>query len=167
MKRFHVHLAVEDLEKSLGFYSALFGEAPSVVRADYAKWMLEDPRLNFAISLQGEQRGIDHVGLQVDTEEELERLKGRAEAASGAVLDQGDVACCYASSRKHWTVDPQGLAWEQFRTMAEADTLGPDRTDRGAACCVPRRSSAPVGAEAGAACCDPSSDSVATGTCCT
>ncbi len=117
MKRFHVHAHVEDLQASIAFYTRLFAAEPSRVEADYAKWMLDDPRVNFAISTRGSGPGIDHLGIQADTEEELAELKGRAQAADMALLDEGETTCCYARSDKHWLTDPQGIAWECFRTL--------------------------------------------------
>ncbi len=119
MKRFHVHAHVEDLQKSIAFYSRLFDAEPTRVESDYAKWMLEDPRINFAISTRGGKPGVDHLGMQTDTEEELAQLKARAQAADLALLDQGETTCCYARSEKHWVTDPQGIPWEHFHTMAD------------------------------------------------
>jgi catechol 2,3-dioxygenase-like lactoylglutathione lyase family enzyme len=138
MKRFHVHVAVDDLAKSIDFYSKLFGQAPTKEKADYAKWMLEDPRVNFAISARGQATGVDHFGFQVDNAEELQALKKFAEAASGEkVLEQNDTTCCYANSEKHWTIDPQGLAWEHFHTLSEAKHFGSDAVENANACCAP------------------------------
>lgn len=138
MKRFHVHVAVEDLTASVGFYSKLFGQSPSKQQPDYAKWMLDDPRVNFAISARGHGVGVNHFGFQAESPEELASLKQLAEVASdGQVLDQGEAACCYAKSEKHWTVDPQGLAWEHFLTMSDAMTFGQDVATRDGACCIP------------------------------
>jgi lactoylglutathione lyase len=117
MKRFHVHAHVDDLHASIAFYSKLFAAEPARVESDYAKWMLEDPRLNFAISTRGGKPGIDHLGFQTDTDEELAQLKARAAAADMALLDEGETTCCYARSEKHWVTDPQGIAWEHFRTL--------------------------------------------------
>ncbi len=117
MKRFHVHLHVDDLARSIGFYSTLFAAEPTRVEADYAKWMLDDPRINFAISTRGSRPGIDHLGFQTDDPEELAGLRARAEAADLALLDEGDTTCCYARSEKHWVTDPQGIAWEHFHTL--------------------------------------------------
>ena len=124
MKRFHVHVAVEQFEESVRFYSALFGHGPTVAHADYAKWMLEDPRINFAISQRGRRAGVNHVGFQVETPEELEELRARIDAASDTVIEQRDIACCYARSDKHWVTDPSGIAWESFRTLGEAVIYG-------------------------------------------
>lgn len=119
MKRFHVHAHVDDLPASIAFYSKLFGADPARVEADYAKWMLEDPRVNFAISTRGSKPGIDHLGIQTDTEEELAELKARAQAADLSLLDEGETTCCYARSDKYWLQDPQGIAWEQYRTLGD------------------------------------------------
>jgi hypothetical protein len=167
MKRFHVHVAVRDLTQSIVFYSKLFGQMPSVERHDYAKWMLDDPRLNFAISSRGHAVGLNHFGFQVDSTEELKPLKILVEAESaGQVLDQGETACCYAKSEKHWTVDPQGLAWEHFHTMSEAKKFGQDTANQTGACCIPVKASAQDGAQAKAACCIPNSEGPAAGACC-
>ena len=117
MKRFHVHAHVEDLKASVAFYSKMFAAEPTRVESDYAKWMLEDPRINFAISTRGGKPGVDHLGIQTDSAEELVELKARAEAADMALLDEGQTSCCYARSEKHWVTDPQGIAWEHFHTL--------------------------------------------------
>jgi hypothetical protein len=117
MKRFHVRAHVEELDKSIAFYSKMFGAEPTRVETDYAKWMLEDPRINFAISTRGAKLGVDHLGIQADSEEELQELKTRAQAADMALLDDGETTCCYARSDKYWITDPQGIAWEQFHTL--------------------------------------------------
>ncbi len=117
MKRFHVHLHVDDLQASIAFYTRLFAAQPARLEADYAKWMIEDPRINFAISTRGSKPGVDHLGLQTDGAEELAELKARAASADMALLDEGETTCCYARSEKHWVTDPQGIAWEHFHTM--------------------------------------------------
>ena len=117
MKRFHVHLHVQDLAQSIGFYSKLFAAEPARHESDYAKWMLEDPPVNFAISTRGQAAGIDHLGIQTDDAAELAALKARAEAADLSPRDEGLGTCCYARSEKHWITDPQGIAWEHFRTL--------------------------------------------------
>ena len=117
MKRFHVHAHVEDLPASIAFYSKMFGAEPTRVEADYAKWMIEDPRLNFAISTRGGTPGVDHLGIQTDTEEELIELRERARSADLTLLDVGETTCCYARSEKHWLTDPQGIAWEHYHTL--------------------------------------------------
>ena len=119
MKRFHVHAHVEDLPESVAFYSKMFAAEPARLESDYAKWMLEDPRINFAISTRGGKLGVDHLGFQTDTDEELAQLKTRAQAADMTLLDAGNVSCCYARSEKHWVTDPQGIAWEHFHTLAD------------------------------------------------
>lgn len=155
MKRFHVHMHVADLDKSIGFYSKLFAAEPVRVESDYAKWMLEDPRLNFAISTRAAQPGIDHLGFQTDDAEELDALKARVEAADMALLDEGETTCCYARSEKHWITDPQGIAWEHFHTLSNIPVFSEAQTVGAAAvCCTPAESSAPEPAEA-SACCTP------------
>lgn len=152
--RFHVHIAVEDLPASLQFYSQLFGTGPSKERPDYAKWLLVEPPVNFAISSRGHGAGVDHFGFQAETPEELVALKIRAEAASeGALLDQGEAACCYARSEKHWTADPQGLAWEHFLTMSDALTYGEDVATRDGACCIAVKGHSVEDARSGDDCC--------------
>lgn len=142
MKRFHVHLNVQDLGKSIAFYSKLFAAEPTRVESDYAKWMLEDPRVNFAISTRGGEPGVDHLGFQTDNAEELVALKDRAEAADMALLDEGQATCCYARSDKHWVTDPQGIAWEHFHTLGNVPVFGESRPTESAnadsACCAPR-----------------------------
>ena len=159
MKRFHVHAHVDDLQKSVAFYSHMFGAEPSRVEADYAKWMLEDPRVNFAISTRGDQVGVDHLGLQTDTAEELAELKARAQAAELALVDEGETTCCYAHSEKHWVTDPQGIAWEHFHTLASIPTFSqasPAKVAGAQACCTGATSRGnPVGVAVAAApsCC--------------
>ena len=139
MKRFHVHAHVEDLQKSIAFYSAMFDTQPTRVESDYAKWMLEDPRVNFAIATRGGKPGLDRLGIQADTEEELAELQARARAAYIALFDEGETSCCYARSDKHWVTDPQGIAWEQFHTLANipvfSEKAAPAR--EASACCAP------------------------------
>jgi lactoylglutathione lyase len=127
MKRFHVHLHVDDLSKSVDFYSKLFDAEPARLEPDYAKWMLEDPRVNFAVSTRGSGRGVDHLGFQAEDAEELAELKRRASAADRTLFDEGDTVCCYAKSEKHWVTDPQGLAWEHYRTMDASKIFGQGR----------------------------------------
>jgi len=118
MKRFHVHVHVDDLAKNVAFYNAMFGQEPARRETDYAKWMLTDPPVNFAISTRGTATGVDHLGIQVETQEELAGLKANAAQADLALLDEGETSCCYARSDKYWVTDPQGIAWEQFHTLA-------------------------------------------------
>jgi lactoylglutathione lyase len=146
MKRFHVHVAVAELAPNVRFYSTVFGAPPTVLKDDYAKWMLEDPRVNFAISTRGAVPGLDHLGLQVDSDAELAALRAQVEQADIAALDQPEAACCYAQSNKYWTTDPQGIAWETFHSLASIPTYGDERKE---------------GAEAGAGCCAPQAQAVA------
>ena len=146
MKRLHVHVSVADLSQSIGFYSALFAAKPSVVKPDYAKWMLEDPRVNFAISTRGREVGLDHLGIQVETKDELQDVYARLRQAGGDVIEQGETACCYATSEKSWIGDPAGIAWETFHTTGEStvygDGTGENRariaSERQNACCAPQ-----------------------------
>ncbi len=155
MKRFHVHMHVADLDKSIGFYSKLFAAEPVRVESDYAKWMLEDPRLNFAISTRASQPGIDHLGFQTDDPAELATLKARAEAAHMALLDEGATTCCYARSDKHWITDPQGIAWEHFQTLGAISVFSEARKPEATAgCCVPAATAATTESSA---CCTPAS----------
>jgi len=155
MKRFHVHVHVENIDQSIGFYSKLFAAEPTRVEGDYAKWMLEDPRINFAISTRGSKPGIDHLGFQTDDAEELAALKARAEAADMALLDEGETTCCYARSEKHWVTDPQGIAWEQFHTLATIPVFSEGQAAAAAsACCTPTAAATPPAGEA-SACCSP------------
>lgn len=161
MKRFHVHVHVADLAQSIGFYSTMFGAAPARVEADYAKWMLDDPALNFAISTRGAAPGIDHLGLQTEDPAELATLKARAEAAGAALLDEGTTTCCYARSEKHWVTDPTGIAWETFHTLGEVPTFNGEEVaapaGAAAACCTPEapaaRLAGKIPVKAAAGCC--------------
>jgi len=127
MKRMHVHVGVNDLDRSIGFYSTLFGAQPNVVKPDYAKWMLEDPRVNFAISSGHHARkGIEHLGIQVETGDELVEVYQRLQAADRPVLEEGATTCCYAKSEKSWITDPDGVTWEAFHTTGEATVYGGD-----------------------------------------
>lgn len=125
MKRLHVHVGVEDLDRSIGFYSTLFGSAPAVEKADYAKWMLDDPRVNFAISSgRHAAKGIEHLGIQVESGEELSEVYSRLSAANRPVLEEGATTCCYAKSEKSWIADPDGVVWEAFLTSGDATVYG-------------------------------------------
>jgi catechol 2,3-dioxygenase-like lactoylglutathione lyase family enzyme len=124
MKRLHVHVSVENLDKSIGFYSALFAAKPAVVKPDYAKWMLDDPRVNFAISMRGHAPGLDHLGIQVENGQELQEVYGRLRDAGSAVLEVGATTCCYAKSEKSWIDDPTGISWETFLTSGESTVYG-------------------------------------------
>lgn len=159
MKRFHIHVHVQDLDQSIAFYSRLFAAAPARVERDYAKWMLEDPRLNFAISTRGPTPGVDHLGFQVDDAAELDELKARAQAADMALLDEGATTCCYARSEKHWVTDPQGIAWEHFHTLADIPVFreGAAPAPEAGACCVATATPAAPAVAAAKPCCAPAS----------
>ena len=135
MKRLHVNVGVADLGRSIRFYSSLFGANPTVVKSDYAKWMLEDPRVNFAITSRGARKGIDHLGIQVESPGELRDVYDRLKAAEAPLIDQGAVTCCYARSEKSWSYDPEGIAWETFLTTGESTIYGSDRDATESACC--------------------------------
>jgi hypothetical protein len=152
MKRFHVHLHVDDIASSVGFYSKLFATEPTRLEGDYAKWMLEDPPVNFAISTRGSQAGIDHLGIQTDDPAELAAMQARAETADLAVHAEGETSCCYARSEKHWVTDPQGIAWEHFHTLGDIPVFHEAQAPAAAvpACCGP---SSAVAAAEPAACC--------------
>jgi len=140
MKRFHVHVSVRDLEQSIRFYSTLFGAEPAVTKSDYAKWMLDDPRVNFAISARGAKAGLDHLGIQAESGAELADLGARLAQAEVAVTAQSGAECCYAKSDKYWTIDPQGVAWESFHTLDSVPMYGEQTRpamEEKAACCAP------------------------------
>jgi len=146
MKRLHVHVAVSDLSQSVGFYSALFAAQPAVLKTDYAKWMLEDPRVNFAISTRGREPGLDHLGIQVESQEELHEVYSRLRQAGGNIIEQGETTCCYAKSEKSWIDDPAGIAWETFHTTGESIVYGENQAriahEKQSACCAPQAASA-------------------------
>ncbi len=168
MKRFHVHVAVSDLDKSIAFYSAMFGEQPDVVKPDYAKWMLDDPRINFAISQRGQEPGVNHLGMQAENDVELEAIHANLQKADTAVVAEKDAHCCYARSDKYWVTDPQGIAWESFRSLAtiplfgsaESDISGPtaamscgsDATSA-ASCCAPTEQQVALTTKSTSGCC--------------
>jgi predicted enzyme related to lactoylglutathione lyase len=154
MKRLHVHVAVENLPQSIGFYSALFAAQPAVVKTDYAKWMLDDPRVNFAISTRGRQPGLDHLGIQVENSDELREVYARLHKAGGDIIEQGQTACCYAKSEKSWIDDPAGIAWETFLTTDESITYGDGSGERDARVAHEKQAAGRVGQAAPiAACC--------------
>jgi catechol 2,3-dioxygenase-like lactoylglutathione lyase family enzyme len=126
MKRLHVHVSVDDLDQSVRFYATLFAAEPTVLKSDYAKWMLDDPRVNFAISKRGGATGIEHLGIQVENEVELAEVYGRLGRAERPVIEEKATTCCYAKSDKQWIADPQGVAWETFLTHGEATVYGTD-----------------------------------------
>ncbi len=161
MKRFHVHVSVPDLAQSIRFYSTLFGAEPAVVKGDYAKWMLEDPRVNFAISQRGGPTGVNHLGLQTDSDAELDVLHTQLQRADLAAQAEKDIGCCYARSNKYWVTDPTGIAWETFHTLGSIPTFGAPESESAqdadaAACCAPAapaKVSATIPVKAKAACC--------------
>ena len=159
MKRLHVHISVKDLDASIRFYQTLFGAEPVVTKPDYAKWMLEDPRINFAISTQRQPVGLNHLGFQVDTDEELRGLRAQLQAADARMIEESEQPCCYAQSDKYWVTDPTGIAWETFHTLGSIPVYGEDTQvfnhgasvvpgSPAAACCVPAQKSQPA-----ASCC--------------
>lgn len=162
MKRVHVHVAVKNLAQSIRFYSTLFASEPTVRKTDYAKWMLDDPRLNFAISEREAAPGVEHLGIQVETQDELHEVYGRLQQAGQPVLEEGATTCCYAKSEKSWISDPQGVSWETFLTSGESTTYGnnPDLSSIVAvsACCSPET---PQGV-----CCEPKSELPLAAACC-
>ena len=166
MKRFHAHVHVDDLAQSIAFYSKLFAAAPTRVEADYAKWMLEDPRVNFAISTRGAKPGLDHFGMQTDDAAELAELKSRAEAADMALLDEGNTTCCYARSEKHWVTDPQGIAWEHFHTLGDIPVFNEAAPSSAAGACCTLAAAAPAPAAPRAACCGPATATNSKTSCC-
>lgn len=154
MKRFHVHVAVADLAASIRFYSSLFAAEPALVKDDYAKWMLDDPRVNFAISQRGGRVGVNHLGLQTDSDDELEQLSAQLQGAALATQAEKNIACCYARSNKVWVTDPSGIAWEAFHTLATVPTFDERLRGQDSACCAPGpNSSAKREAQAAAGCC--------------
>jgi len=157
MKRFHVHVAVDDLAANIRFYSTAFGMPPTVEQPDYAKWMLDDPRVNFAISTRGRTPGVDHLGMQVDSDEELASLRDQVAKAEIAALDQRNAECCYALSDKYWTTDPQGIAWETFHTLGSVPVYGgtsrKSAEPSAAACCTPAAATVTVHAAKPNRCC--------------
>jgi catechol 2,3-dioxygenase-like lactoylglutathione lyase family enzyme len=156
MKRLHVHVSVSDLSQSVGFYSALFAAQPVVVKPDYAKWMLDDPRVNFAISTRGREPGLDHLGIQVESSGELHEVYARLREAGGTVIEQGQTACCYAQSEKSWIDDPAGIAWETFYTTGESTNYGDGSGEN-----VAR-----IAHEKQGACCQPQVEAKQTDACC-
>jgi predicted enzyme related to lactoylglutathione lyase len=153
MKRMHVHVAVANLQHAIGFYSDLFAARPAVVKMDYAKWMLDDPRVNFAISTRGRQPGLDHLGIQVEDKDELNQVHARLRRAGGSVVEQGQTSCCYAKSEKSWIDDPAGIAWEAFLTTGESTNYGDGTGERGARVAHAAACAMPAAATANSACC--------------
>lgn len=141
MTRLHIHVSVDDLEQSTKFYSALFGVEPSKQKPDYAKWMLEDPRINFAISARGAKAGLDHLGIQAEDASEMVTLRERIKQADMKTFDEGEANCCYAKSDKTWVQDPSGIAWETYHTMGEVEFYNGAPASE-ATCCIPKDSGA-------------------------
>ena len=165
MKRLHVHVSVENLNESIGFYSAMFSAQPTVTKSDYAKWMLDDPRVNFAISQRSAELGLNHLGVQVESPEELADMHQRLQGLQADVTKQTDAACCYAKSDKYWVTDPQGIAWETFHTLDSIPVFGEPHNEAAdpAACCVPLAKTAQKDS---APCCVPTANKNTTGACC-
>jgi len=159
MKRFHVHVSVDNLPNAIGFYSALFAAQPAIVKPDYAKWMLDDPHVNFAISARGRAPGLDHLGIQAEDQTELHEVYQRLDQAGAPVIEQGETQCCYARSEKSWIDDPAGISWETFLTTGESTNYGDGTGERG----VQIRREAP---KAAAACCGPKVEVKETSACC-
>jgi catechol 2,3-dioxygenase-like lactoylglutathione lyase family enzyme len=148
MKRFHIHVGVKDLEKSVQFYSTLFGQKPTKQKEDYAKWMLEDPRVNFAISTRTNEQGVDHLGIQVEEPRELSEISERLKSADLAIYDEGEATCCYAKSNKAWVADPSGIAWEAYQNMGDVEIFSEKKAaSEEGECCVPGE------AQASGSCC--------------
>ncbi len=158
MKRLHIHIAVNELSESINFYSILFGSDPTSEKEDYAKWDLTEPAINFAISKRGHTSGINHLGIQVDSEEELEEIANRLDNAEITTAKQTGSSCCYSHSNKHWALDPQGIAWESFHTLGAIPIFGEDTKtdsdDESSACCIPLNNNEAEENE-DAACCIP------------
>jgi len=154
MKRLHVHVSVDDLPKAIKFYSTLFDADPIVTKPDYAKWMLEDPRVNFAISNRGAAAGLNHLGIQVESEDELHQVYERLRAAEGPMLEQGPTQCCYAKSEKAWIDDPAGISWEAFHTTGESTVYGDGAGPRnGQARHAPDKAPVIAATQSSSACC--------------
>jgi len=137
MKRFHIHVGVKDLKQSVQFYSTLFGQQPVKIKGDYAKWLLEDPKLNFAISTKSGEVGVNHLGIQVDNTAELEEITGRLKDAEVKLFDEGEATCCYSKSVKAWVSDPAGVPWETYQNMGDAEVYSESNDEEDSECCVP------------------------------
>lgn len=143
MKRLHIHMGVENLDESIRFYTALFGAEPVKTKIDYAKWMLDDPRVNFAISTRSGKKGVDHLGIQVDAASELETIRAQMSAANISTHGDGETTCCYAKSEKSWVTDPSGIAWEAYHTMEDVQMFSDSMQEAQSACCAPKQSLTP------------------------
>ena len=158
MKRFHVHVAVSDLDAGIRFYSKVFGADPTVTKPDYAKWMVEDLRVNFAISMRGSNPGVNHLGFQLDTDDELRAMHVQLAEADAGLVEEVGANCCYAKSDKYWVTDPAGIAWETFRSLGSIPLFGaeePSAAPSASGCCSPESAavSAAIPIKARAACC--------------
>lgn len=143
MKRLHLHISVKDLDQSIGFYSMMFGAEPTILKPDYAKWQLNEPAVNFAISIGVGKPGLNHLGIQVDSNDELDEIYDRIDAENVKTMSQENANCCYANSNKHWTLDPSGIPWESFYTMGEVQKFGDDtlsKPENGGCCVTPFKS---------------------------
>ncbi|WP_151447167.1 ArsI/CadI family heavy metal resistance metalloenzyme [Lacisediminimonas profundi] len=165
MKRLHVHVSVDDLAASIKFYSGMFAAEPTVVKSDYAKWMLEDPRVNFAISRRGAEVGLNHLGIQVESAEELAQMESRLQSLQPDVQLEADTACCYAKSDKYWVNDPSGIAWETYHTLDTIPVFGEPEKATATACCVPAAKPR-IRLSADSSCCAPAADKSKAGNCC-
>lgn len=151
MKRMHIHVSVENIEEAVKFYSIMFGAEPVKVKTDYAKWLLREPSLNFAISARGRKPGFDHFGIQVDEEAELAEVRERINKAQIQTFDEGETTCCYAKSDKTWVKDPAGLPWEAYQFMGDAEIFQEAQKTQSSSCCAPKTSIAPEAKKSG--CC--------------
>ena len=165
MKRLHIHVSVDNLNESIRFYTAMFSSQPTVTKPDYAKWMLEDPRVNFAISQRSTELGLNHLGVQVESPEELADMHQRLQGLQANVTEESGAACCYAKSDKYWVTDPQGIAWETFHTLDSIPVFGENPIEAAdpAACCVPLARTAQ---QDSAPCCVPTANKNPRGACC-
>ena len=166
MKRLHIHLAVEDLPKNIEFYNTMFGIQPTVQHDDYAKWMLDDPRVNFAISNRSATLGLDHLGIQAEDNEELARIKQLLDKTQAPIKEQEGTTCCYSKSDKYWVTDPQGVAWESFHSLSEIPTFNEEKSDveNDMACCAP--ASVAESEEKASSCCSPAPEPEKKSSCC-
>jgi hypothetical protein len=165
MKRLHVHVSVDNLTDSIKFYSGMFASEPTVVKPEYAKWILDDPRVNFAISQRGLAAGVNHLGIQVESSDELKEMEGRLKTLQKPLVTQENASCCYAKSDKYWVEDPSGIAWETYHTLDNipvygADTMSADGANEAAACCIPLAKT-----ENKSSCCVPKNETKASACC--
>lgn len=171
MKRFHVHVAVPSLAEGIRFYSTIFGAPPTVEKDDYAKWMVEEPRLNFAISARGGKAGVNHLGFQLDSDDEFRAMHGKLAAADAGLVEEIGANCCYAKSDKYWVTDPAGVAWETYHTLdsiptfgavagGQGDCCGSEATEAASGCCAAEPSAAKAG------CCDKEAPATSKATTC-